>query len=89
MSDCDETLNELDRFLDHELEGTSRREIEAHLAECVLCLQAFDFHAELRLVIAHKCHNDELPEGFVDRLKRCLELGMPVPAPDRTDGQVG
>lgn len=89
MSECDETLNELDRFLDRELDATTQAEIDAHLAECVLCLQAFDFHAELRLVIAHKCHNDELPPGFVDRLRRCLELGAPIAPGDPNDDRVG
>jgi hypothetical protein len=35
-------------------------------------LQAFDFHAELRMVISAKCKNDEMPAGLVDKIQACF-----------------
>ncbi len=73
MADCNETLRELHTFLDDELSEAARHSIEGHLGGCLDCLQAYDFHAELKLVIREKCRNDELPAGLVARIERCLD----------------
>jgi len=72
MPDCNDTLRELEQFLDKELTESARAEIHGHLAGCPDCLQAFDFHAELRNVIAAKCHNDEMPPGLMNKIARCF-----------------
>ncbi|CAB4857883.1 unannotated protein [freshwater metagenome] len=72
MTDCNETLRELETFLDNELSDGARGAIHVHLEACTDCLQAFDFHAELRSVIAAKCHNDEMPPGLLSRIEKCF-----------------
>ena len=72
MADCQETLNELDRFLDSELSPADKEEIMGHLTTCTDCQGAFQFHAELREVVKKKALADERPEGFLDRLKNCF-----------------
>lgn len=72
MSDCNETLRELHAFLDDELSGEARHAIESHLGGCMDCLQAYDFHAELKVVVAQKCQSDEMPEGLLSRLEMCF-----------------
>ncbi|MCB0999002.1 MAG: mycothiol system anti-sigma-R factor [Ilumatobacteraceae bacterium] len=72
MADCNETLRELDAFLDSELSDESRVAIRAHLDGCPDCLQAFDFHAELKIVVAQKCRNDDMPAGLLARLEACF-----------------
>ena len=39
---------------------------------CVDCLQAFDFHAELKQVIRRKCSNDEMPPGLLAKIEMCF-----------------
>lgn len=75
--DCNDTLKELELFLDKELSDDVRQTIHHHLERCPHCLQAFDFHAELRSVIATKCNNDEMPPGLLLKIERCFgdELG--------------
>ena len=73
MPDCNETIRELDTFLDGELSDDARAQIHHHLEGCVDCLQAFDFHAELKIVIARKCNNDEMPPGLLARIEQCFE----------------
>ena len=73
MADCDDTLRELDSFLDDELSIEMRQSIHVHLDGCLDCLQAYDFHAELKMVIREKCSHDELPPGLLARLERCLD----------------
>ena len=52
MDDCDEILRELEPYLDQELSPEAWKSIHAHLHGCLDCLHVFDFHAELRMVIA-------------------------------------
>jgi hypothetical protein len=47
------------------------------------CLQAFDFHAELRTVIKEKCSNDEMPPGLLSRIEQCFGEDLDG------DGQIG
>jgi anti-sigma factor (TIGR02949 family) len=72
MADCNETLRELEAFLDGELTHDTQHAIRAHLDGCLDCLQAFDFHAELRIVIAEKCHRDEMPPGLLSKIEQCF-----------------
>jgi mycothiol system anti-sigma-R factor len=71
--DCRETIRELDTFLDDELSDAARSAIRHHLDGCLDCLQAFDFHAELKQVISRKCQNDEMPPDLLSRIERCLD----------------
>jgi mycothiol system anti-sigma-R factor len=72
MADCNETLRELEAFLDDELSVEVHVAIRSHLEGCPDCLQAFDFHAELKIVIAQKCRNDEMPPGLLLRIEQCF-----------------
>jgi anti-sigma factor (TIGR02949 family) len=72
MDDCNETIRELEAFLDGSLSEDGHHAIHAHLEGCSDCLQAFDFQAELRTVIAAKCRNDEMPPGLLSRIEQCF-----------------
>lgn len=78
MADCNDTLRELETFLDGELSEDQLRVIRSHLSGCTDCLQAFDFHTELKSVIASKCQTDELPPGLMDRIQSCFDLDLDV-----------
>ena len=91
MPDCNDTLRELELFLDHELSESTRQEIHHHLEGCPDCLQAFDFHAELKTVIAAKCRNDDMPPGLMSKIAACFGEDLtprsePDPAADISDG---
>jgi mycothiol system anti-sigma-R factor len=72
MADCNDTLRALQTFLDGELSDDTQEHIQQHLDGCLDCLQAFDFHAELRTVIAAKCHADEMPPELLARIEMCF-----------------
>jgi mycothiol system anti-sigma-R factor len=84
MADCTETLRELEAFLDDELTAETRVSIRSHLGDCLDCLQAFDFHAELRDVIAVKCRTDEMPASLMAKIELCF--GVDLDAPDADGG---
>ena len=70
--DCNETLRELEIFLDGEMTTEELTVIRAHLEDCPNCLEAFDFHAELKQVIAEKCQHDEMPADLLSRIEQCF-----------------
>ena len=65
--DCDDAIRELYTFLDGELTESRRAAIRSHLDDCHPCLEAFDFEAELRLVVSHHCRA-RVPEGLKQRI---------------------
>ena len=76
MANCNETIRELDAFLDGELPEDVRAHIHLHLNSCMDCLQAFDFQAELKLAIRRKCNTDELPPGLLGRIEMCSDTDL-------------
>lgn len=76
MANCNETIRELDAFLDGELSDDVRTHIHSHLDSCMDCLQAFDFQAELKLAIRRKCTTDELPPGLLGRIEMCFNTDL-------------
>ena len=60
---CDEALHELYTFLDGELTDSKRADIQTHLDDCSPCLEVYDFEAELRLVIKHRCQ-EQVPDSL-------------------------
>lgn len=76
MSDCNETIRELETFLDGELTDETRERVRGHLGGCVDCLQAFDFEAEVKAALRRKCSNDPMPAGLVERIKACFDTDL-------------
>ena len=72
MDDCEQILRELEPFLDQELSPEEWQSVHAHINGCLDCLHVFDFHAELRIVIAKKCRQDALPPGLLARIEECF-----------------
>lgn len=72
MADCNETLLEIWRFFDDQLSEAARLDIESHLSECTDCLQAFDFYAELKSVVAKSVQDDTIPESLKIKIFECF-----------------
>jgi mycothiol system anti-sigma-R factor len=76
LDPCQEAISTLYVYLDGELTAERRQQIQRHLDECSPCLQAFGFEAELKALIAKKCH-DEVPESLRRRVARALGAEEP------------
>jgi mycothiol system anti-sigma-R factor len=61
--ECEAALRTLYHYLDGELTPERRRAIQRHLDECSPCLEAFDFEAELKVLVA-RCCRDQVPESL-------------------------
>ena len=70
-ADCSDSIERLYSYLDGELTDERRAEIKRHLDECPPCGQAFDFEAELRVVIASRC-KDRVPDALRQRVLAIL-----------------
>jgi mycothiol system anti-sigma-R factor len=80
-SDCQEAVHTLYHFLDGELTDDRRAHIQRHLEACGPCLEAFDFEAELRLIVARKCR-ERVPDELRARIAAVLASeGARIPPP--------
>lgn len=70
--DCNETLKELYGFLDGQLSDDDREHIRHHLDDCSPCLEAFDFEAEVRRIVADRCR-DQCPEALRARIQSAID----------------
>ncbi len=68
---CKEALRAMYEFLDKELSTDRRAHVQTHLDECIPCLEAFEFEAELKQVIATKC-KDQVPDHLYTRVRMSL-----------------
>jgi mycothiol system anti-sigma-R factor len=63
IADCDDAVRQLYAFLDNELTDELRTAFRRHLDGCGPCVEVVEFEAELRRVIASKCH-DRVPDDL-------------------------
>ena len=81
MTDCNDAVHSLYHFLDGELTPAKRSAIERHLDGCPPCFEAFDFEAELRLVIAQKCR-EQVPDSLRMKIAEAIQhetIQLPEP----------
>ena len=72
---CTETLRELQTYLDDEVAADVKLLVDEHLVECTDCMQAFDFHAELKIVISRKCRSEApLPDSLLQKIELCFGI---------------
>jgi mycothiol system anti-sigma-R factor len=81
--DCEAALAEIYTYLDGELTDEKRVLIASHIEGCNPCFEAFDFEAELRMVISTRCRHDELPETLRIRIAQKLTM---IARSDDVDG---
>lgn len=79
---CEDALHTLYDYLDGELTAERREAIRRHLDDCRPCLHAFDFEAELKLVIARSCR-DQVPDELRARIAHALAEAAGASAPER------
>jgi mycothiol system anti-sigma-R factor len=77
MSDCGpecmETLREIERLLDGELQGDVRIRVQTHLSGCNPCMDRIEFRRHLKDMIASKCTGDQPPPELFVRIRAIIE----------------
>jgi len=67
--DCEQTLREIERWLDGELDPAVHTEVDTHLSACHPCMQRVEFRRHLKAVIQTKCAGDALPPDLQRKLE--------------------
>ena len=60
---CEETLREIEAYLDGEVDATLRIRIETHIADCNPCMERAEFRRHLKVMISTKCAGDRRASG--------------------------
>ena len=68
-TDCVRALRQIELYLDGELIGAERVEIERHLGECSPCHGHSEFQRRLKEVLRSKCGCDEVPAELLERMR--------------------
>ena len=74
MIDCDQALEELEAYLDHELAEGERAAVEEHLMGCSPCFERGEFRRRLREIVRRKCAGvaEDLPPHVAARIRGVL-----------------
>lgn len=67
-NDCAAMLARLYTYLDGELTDERREHIQHHLDGCPTYFSAFDFEAELRIIVANRLRS-HVPPALVERVR--------------------
>lgn len=70
--DCRETLREVERFLDGELDPTLHVRIEQHLLGCSPCMQRAEFRRHLKILVSRSCTESHVPQRIETRIVRMI-----------------
>ena len=68
-TDCEHVLRQIELFLDGELVGVERVEIERHLGECSPCNGHSEFQRRLKEMLRATCGCDDVPVELIERVR--------------------
>jgi mycothiol system anti-sigma-R factor len=69
---CEETLKELERFLDGELDVLTEGQVTHHLSDCNPCMERAEFRKHVKDLVHDRCAERELPAGLAQRITELL-----------------
>jgi mycothiol system anti-sigma-R factor len=71
--DCQHALRQIELYLDGELVGFERVEVQRHLGECSPCSGHSEFQRRLKELLRDKCGCDEVPVELVERIRLIVD----------------
>ena len=76
---CQETLREIERFLDGELDRVVTVRIEEHISSCSPCMQRAEFRRHLKVMVAEKCTEHVAPDALSRKIRDLIrDLDAPT-----------
>ena len=79
-SECEHVLRQIELYLDGELIGVERVEIERHLGECPPCNGHSEFQRRMKEMLRAKCGCNDVPAELLERMRVLFSPPHP-PAP--------
>jgi mycothiol system anti-sigma-R factor len=77
-TDCEHVLRQIELYLDGELVGQIRLEVERHLGDCHPCSGHADFQRHMKEMLRSKCGCDHVPEELAERIHTMFGEAPPV-----------
>ena len=75
--ECEQVLQQIELYLDGELVGAARIEIERHLGGCDPCSGHSEFQQRLKEVLRVKCGCRDVPSDLVERIRILMAAQHP------------
>jgi mycothiol system anti-sigma-R factor len=73
-AECQEALEQLERFLDGELPAERVGQVKQHLTDCYPCTDRATFEEQLRAIVRRECV-EHAPPQLLDRIRASLSTG--------------
>ncbi len=67
--DCRAVLEQIERYLDGELDPALHGDVHAHLSGCGPCMSHAEFQRRLKELLRAKCGCDEVPPSLLERIR--------------------
>ena len=77
QDDCRKVLEQVELYLDGELDAAVRLEIHHHLEGCGPCMDHSEFQLRLKELLRAKCGCDQVPVDLLERIRS--SYGAPAP----------
>ena len=77
-TNCEETLREIQRFHDGELDIDLTAAINRHIADCHPCGERAEFQRHLKALIAAKCGTEDVPPALLERVTSLIQAPPPA-----------
>lgn len=81
-TDCERVLRQIELYLDGELVGITRLEVERHLGSCSPCHGHSEFQRRLKALLRSSCGCDEVPSELAARIRSITLSAEGRPLPD-------
>lgn len=72
QDDCRRALEQIELYLDGELDGSQHALIHTHLAACDPCMDHSEFQRHLKELLRSRCGCDDVPADLLDRIRGAL-----------------
>lgn len=69
---CEETLREIERYLDGEVDEAIHGRVQEHIADCGPCMERADFRRHLKELVQEKCTED-VPADVQARIRSLID----------------
>jgi mycothiol system anti-sigma-R factor len=81
---CRETLEEIERYLDGELDPAVASLVRRHLFGCSPCMEKTEFRQRLRELVQSKCSERDVPDDLWLKVRAVIDA--PLLRPPVADG---
>ena len=72
QDECQKVLEQIELYLDGELDGSQRVVIHAHLEGCSPCMDHSEFQRHLKELLRSRCGCDDVPSDLLERIRSAL-----------------